>query len=335
MARIAGVDLPRGKRIEVALTYIYGIGRTRAVRDRGGMRGGSRSPDPGSERRGDQSPRRQIEGNYKVEGSLRTEVSMNIKRLMDIGCYRGLRHRRGLAGPWAADPHQRADAQGVHAGPSPGRRRPPRNRVISGAGPEPEGCLPRPRFPFSKDREKRTKAGEAWRSRSRFERSAPRKWWRRRESLTSRRRSTTPSSPLQTRRGTYVTWASAGKAGFKGSKKSTPFAATVAAEQCGREAVALGVKRVSVRVQGPGSGRESAIQALAAAGLHIKSIQDVTPLPHNGCRHRRSAGSEDHEKRDRRPGLHRQGLERNERTGWHVTTDLFASFAVGRGRSSS
>jgi len=84
--------------------------------------------------------------------------------------------------------------------------------------------------------------------------------------------------------GDALVWASAGKAGFKGSKKSTPFAATVAAEQAGREAVALGVKRVDVRVQGPGSGRESAIQALAAAGLFIKSIQDVTPLPHNGCR---------------------------------------------------
>ena len=84
--------------------------------------------------------------------------------------------------------------------------------------------------------------------------------------------------------GNTVVWGSAGKAGFKGSKKSTPFAATVAAEQCGREAVAMGVRRVNVRVQGPGSGRESAIQALSAAGLHIKSIQDVTPLPHNGCR---------------------------------------------------
>jgi small subunit ribosomal protein S11 len=84
--------------------------------------------------------------------------------------------------------------------------------------------------------------------------------------------------------GNAVVWASAGKAGFKGSKKSTPFAATVAAEQAGREAVSLGVRRVDVRVQGPGSGRESAIQALAAAGLFIKSIQDVTPLPHNGCR---------------------------------------------------
>ena len=81
--------------------------------------------------------------------------------------------------------------------------------------------------------------------------------------------------------GNTVVWGSAGKAGFKGSKKSTPFAATVAAEQCGREALALGVRRVDVLVQGPGSGRESAISALAAAGIQIKSIQDVTPLPHN------------------------------------------------------
>ena len=84
--------------------------------------------------------------------------------------------------------------------------------------------------------------------------------------------------------GNTVVWASAGKAGFKGSKKSTPFAATVAAEAAAREALGLGVKRVHVRVQGPGSGRESAIQALAAAGLQIRSIKDVTPIPHNGCR---------------------------------------------------
>jgi len=86
------------------------------------------------------------------------------------------------------------------------------------------------------------------------------------------------------RAGNTIVWSSAGKAGFKGSKKSTPFAATMAAEVAGKEAVSLGVRRVDVLVQGPGSGRESAIQALAAAGLFIKSIQDVTPLPHNGCR---------------------------------------------------
>jgi len=84
--------------------------------------------------------------------------------------------------------------------------------------------------------------------------------------------------------GGTVAWASAGTAGFKGSKKSTPFAATIAAESAGREAVSAGMRRVHVRVQGPGSGRESAIQALESAGLTIRSIRDVTPIPHNGCR---------------------------------------------------
>lgn len=85
-------------------------------------------------------------------------------------------------------------------------------------------------------------------------------------------------------RGNAIAWGSSGKAGFKGSKKSTPFAATVASEQCAKEALSAGVRRVHVRVQGPGSGRESAIQALASAGLQVKSIKDVTPIPHNGCR---------------------------------------------------
>ena len=85
-------------------------------------------------------------------------------------------------------------------------------------------------------------------------------------------------------KGNVIVWGSAGKSGFKGSKKSTSFAATVAAENCAREALGLGVRRVHVRVQGPGSGRESAIQALASVGLRVVSIRDVTPIPHNGCR---------------------------------------------------
>jgi len=96
MARIAGVDLPRGKRIEIALTYIYGIGNARArqILQATGVDPNIRTQDLGDE---DVARlRREIEGSYKVEGALRTEVSMNIKRLMDIGCYRGLRHRRGL-----------------------------------------------------------------------------------------------------------------------------------------------------------------------------------------------------------------------------------------------
>ncbi len=96
MARIAGVDLPRGKRIAVALTYIYGIGHSRAgkILDACGVDPSRRTQDLGDDEIN--LLRREIEGAYKVEGALRTEVSMNVKRLMDIGCYRGLRHRRGL-----------------------------------------------------------------------------------------------------------------------------------------------------------------------------------------------------------------------------------------------
>lgn len=84
--------------------------------------------------------------------------------------------------------------------------------------------------------------------------------------------------------GSTICWSSAGSAGFKGSKKSTPFAAQVASEQAARKAMENGMKEVEVHVNGPGSGRESAIRALQAAGLQISAIRDVTPLPHNGCR---------------------------------------------------
>ena len=84
--------------------------------------------------------------------------------------------------------------------------------------------------------------------------------------------------------GAVITWASAGKVGFKGSRKSTPFAAQVAAESSAREALNMGMKRVEVWVKGPGAGREAAIRSLQAAGLEISAIKDVTPIPHNGCR---------------------------------------------------
>ena len=84
--------------------------------------------------------------------------------------------------------------------------------------------------------------------------------------------------------GNVVAWSTAGTSGFKGSRKSTAFAATLAAEKAAQEAVQKGMKRVEVRVKGPGAGRESAIRALAVAGLEVMSIKDVTPLPHNGCR---------------------------------------------------
>lgn len=84
--------------------------------------------------------------------------------------------------------------------------------------------------------------------------------------------------------GNVVAWSTAGTSGFKGSRKSTAFAATMAAEKVGQEAVQMGMRTIDVKVKGPGSGRESAIRALAVAGLEVTSIRDVTPLPHNGCR---------------------------------------------------
>jgi len=84
--------------------------------------------------------------------------------------------------------------------------------------------------------------------------------------------------------GNCISWSSAGKEGFKGSRKSTPYAAQVAASAAAKEAYDLGLRRVDVFVKGPGSGRESAIRALDGAGLEVASIRDVTPVPHNGCR---------------------------------------------------
>ncbi len=96
MARIAGIDLPRNKRIEIALTYIYGIGRTTATKilEAAGVDGGVKTSDLNDVQI--TAIRQVIDTHHKVEGDLRREVSMNIKRLMDLGCYRGLRHRRGL-----------------------------------------------------------------------------------------------------------------------------------------------------------------------------------------------------------------------------------------------
>ena len=89
------------------------------------------------------------------------------------------------------------------------------------------------------------------------------------------------------RNGATLCWETAGSIGYKGSRKSTPFAAQKAAERCADKAKKMGVREVEVRVKGPGSGRESAIRAIQSQGFDIKAIEDVTPLPHNGCRARK------------------------------------------------
>lgn len=84
--------------------------------------------------------------------------------------------------------------------------------------------------------------------------------------------------------GNVISWGTAGKVGFKGSRKNTPFAAQMAAENAAKEAMEMGLRKVDVEVKGPGGGREAAIRSLQAAGLEVLSIKDVTPIPHNGCR---------------------------------------------------
>ncbi len=89
---------------------------------------------------------------------------------------------------------------------------------------------------------------------------------------------------ISDKQGNTISWASSGAAGFKGSRKSTPYAAQLAADQCARKAMEHGLKSVEIFVKGPGSGREAAIRSLQAVGLEISIIRDVTPIPHNGCR---------------------------------------------------
>jgi small subunit ribosomal protein S11 len=84
--------------------------------------------------------------------------------------------------------------------------------------------------------------------------------------------------------GNIISWATAGRSGFKGARKNTPFAAQVAAQNAAKEAMDLGLRKVSVKVKGPGSGREAAVRSLQASGLMVTEIRDVTPIPHNGCR---------------------------------------------------
>src|SRR6185503_6411779 len=195
--RIAGVDLPRQKRVEIALTYIYGIGVTRSnkILKQAGIEPAVRVKDLSEEEVSRVA--RILDAEGAVEGDLRKDVALNIKRLMEIGSYRGGRHRRNL--------------------PVRGQR-------------------------------------------------------------------THTNAPITDLEGNVVSWSSAGTLGFKGSRKGTPFAAQQAATTAAGNAKEHGLRSIDIRVKGPGSGRESAIRALQAAGIEIKSIRDVTPIPHNGCR---------------------------------------------------
>jgi small subunit ribosomal protein S11 len=236
MARIAGIDLPRQKRVEIALTYIYGIGvsRSNKILAKAGIDRSVRVKDLSEEEASRIAKIIDSEGG--VEGDLRKDVAMNIKRLMEIGSYRGMRHRRNLP------------VRGQRTHTNARTRKGPRRAMI--------------RAKKGKKEKKHVVHGIA-------------------HVHASFNNTHVTITDLE---GNVVTWSSAGTLGFKGSRKGTPFAAQQAATAAATAAKEGGLRSLDIRVKGPGSGRESAIRALQAAGVEIKSIRDVTPIPHNGCR---------------------------------------------------
>ena len=254
MARIAGVDLPREKRVEIALTYIYGIGRKTAndILAATGVNPDTRVKDMTEE--DEAKIREYIDHHLIVEGDKRRDVALNIKRLVEIGCYRGVRHRKGL--------------------PVRGQRTKTNARTRKG--------------PAKTIANKKKYGGKSNMAKQVAKKAVIR---RRREKKNIERGAAHIQSSfnntivtLTDTQGNALSWASAGGLGFRGSRKSTPFAAQTAAEVAAKAAMEHGLKSGEVYVKGPGQGREAAIRALQAAGLEVTMIKDVTPIPHNGCR---------------------------------------------------
>ena len=199
--------------------------------------------------------REAIDQSYTVEGDLRRQVALDIKRLTEIGCYRGIRHRRGPARSRSAQQDQRPHPQGSqedHCQQEEVRRE---DRIWLTA-----------------------KTGKKVIRRRREKKNVEKGQVHIRSSFNNTMVTVTDAQ------GNALSWASSGGLGFRGSKKSTPFAAQSAAETAAKAAMEHGLKTVEVFVKGPGQGREAAIRALQAVGLEVTMIKDVTPIPHNGCR---------------------------------------------------
>ena len=237
MARIAGINIPLNKRAEIGLTYIYGIGRSTSnkVLAEAGVDPNTYVKDLTED---EVRKLREEVDDLLVEGDLRRERSQNVKRLMEIGCYRGLRHRRGLPVERPAHQDQRAHAQGSEAQVrSAGKKKVRKHRWLSHRRPPRPPAKPARTCPF----------GQAH--------------------IKTSFNNTIVS--LTDKDGNVIAWESAGGAGFKGSRKSTPFAAQVTADAAARKGMEQGLQKVEVFVKGPGSGRETAIRSLQAAGLEI------------------------------------------------------------------
>ena len=330
MARIAGVDLPRNKQARIALTYIFGIGNPRALRHP------AERPTSTRSRRSRISARTRStasvsvieqEGKSKATSARTSRMQHQAPDRNPVLSWPPPSPQLAVARP--AHPHQRPHPQGSAQGH--GRRQEESDRRPNGKDTA-EGLPARPA---------RTRS-----SRSANARTCPMVWF------TFRPHSTTPSSPSPTDRATRLSWKSSGSLGFRGSRKGTPFAAQQAAVNAANQARDHGLRSVDVRVSGPGSGRESAVRALAAAGIEVRShprrhADSAQRLPSAEAPQRLSFAVS-----AALPAFRQAALKDITRTGtkgsqpvnrstpevrrinWHVIPDQSAAFAVAKARSS-
>ena len=261
MARIAGVDIPRDKRVIISITYIHGIGPATATKI---MTAANVSPDTRvKDLTEDEVTRIRdiVDKRYRVEGDVRREVSMNIKRLMEIGAYRGVRHRRTS------------------------------RSAVSGPRPMPASGAARVGRSASGGRSNRAARGESWLSGS--------------AQRTKREKKNVPSGHAHIQAtfnntivtitdpvGGVIAWGSAGLVGFKGSRKSTPYAAAQTADLAARKAMEHGVRQVEVFVKGPGAGRSRPSAHSRPRAWRSPRSRTSPPFPTTAAAHRSGDGSE-------------------------------------------
>ena len=340
-----GVDIPGHKRIDIALRYMYGIGPaiSNEIIEATGIKPSIRAKDLTDDQLSKIVHAIQ-DGQYMIEGDLRREISMNLKRMQAIKCYRGIRHIRGLpvrGQRTSTNARSRKGARktvGIQRNPNAKsgihwaipliwymaeeeQKKVEETEATSAAKPEAVEAKPEA---AKASKEAKPEAAKAYKEvKPEAEGKEEKKAEGKTDDGPAPAEAPSAAELLSTdlgpakivkakgsknvvngiaticatfnntlvsitdMHGNVVSWSSAGKVGFRGSRKSTAFAAQQVAQDAGRQAMSHGLKEVEIRVKGPGSGRESAIRALQAIGLEINGIKDVTPVPHNGCRPRK------------------------------------------------
>ena len=268
MARIAGVNIPQNKIVQVGLTYIFGIGdkfSKQICKDLDIAK-----PTRVNQLTDDQilKIREYIDKHFSVEGDLRRDNSISIKRLIDLACYRGSRHKKKLP---VRGQRTRCNA------------RTRKGKAIAIAGkkltPLKKWFMAKKEIENKKDsKEQKIVKKSSYSKKKKIKRNIP--------SGIAYVQSTFNNTivSIADTQGNIISWSSAGQKGFKGSRKSTPYAAQIAADTAATKALEYGMKTLTVEIKGPGSGRETALRALQARGFKILSIKDTTPMPHNGTR---------------------------------------------------